>query len=256
MWKEYYIENIKKKILNDNITISLCSEIKNKYEIIYILTNINTYKHFFIKSDIDKNLNTLYCNGIIFNTIFKSSDKYYNVIVSNDSNDNNKNIFIKIISYSEYNNYTEFISESYIFGYDVWKEDLNLDFDYYIKKLDWILTLEDFYNLDLYNKIKDNDNIKIIKGSAMNTKVCYFNKISSEYYYYFHHIFFIKLLNDKIILLDIIEEDDNILDNNIKIKIIEYNSINEYFQTKTFDIYSKTYGNTICKIINYQYYIP
>jgi len=267
MWKNYYIETLIKKIVDNNIIISLYSEIINKENIINILSNIDDYKQFTIKSFIEEKYENLYCNKIIFISVFKSLDKYYYINIVNDIY--LKKILIKNITYHEYTIKNKVISESYLFGYDIWKNDINIDFSEYINQLDWSYTLDIFYNSDSYNKIINNKNINIkknlktldleqildIKFKDNDLKVCYFNKIISTYYYYFHYTFFIKLLNENIIVLDILEEDEMYDYYKINLNVIEYNNINEYFQTKTYDIYNKTFGNNICKIINYDYYI-
>ena len=63
-------------------------------------------------------------------------------------------------------------------------------------------------------------------------------------------------MNNNIIEINIIDEDDIYDGYSVTLKVIEYNNINIYFQTKTVDIYYKTFGYDIKNIINYEYYIP
>jgi hypothetical protein len=286
MWKIYYIKKIINKFIENSITLSIFSKITNKQDIINILSNINVYKQFILNSDVKKIYNEIYCNGMIFNCVFISNDKYYEIYIFSNSE---KKLFIKELTKYEYDNYDEFTEnnfnfnedsslcskensdESYKFGYDIWEKDDNVDFSYYIDKLDWSSSLDLFYNLNSYKMMMNKDNVDIqvrLKTitldkimdkelfSQINAKVCFFNKIKSNCSYYFNYTFLIKLINNNIIVIDIIDED-NIYDGySITLKVIEYNNINEYFQTKNVDIYYKTFGYDIKNIINYEYYIP
>lgn len=289
MWKIYYIKKIIDKFIENSITLSIFSKITNKQDIINILSNINVYKQFILIMDVKKIYNEIYCNGMIFNCIFISNNKYYEIYIFSNSE---KKLFIKELTEYEYDNYDEFTennlnfnedslvclkensNESYKFGYDIWEKDENIDFNYYIDKLDWYASLDLFYNLNSYKMIMNNDNVDIqirLKTitldkimdkelfSQINAKVCFFNKIKSNCFYYFHYTFLIKLMNNNIIVIDIIDEYDeyDVYDMySIILKVIEYNNINEYFQTKSIDIYYKTFGYDIKNIINYEYYIP
>ena len=290
MWKIYYIKKIIDKIIENSITLSICSKIKNKEDIINILSNIKAIKQFILNPDIKKINNELYCNEMIFSCVFISNDKdnncneygsssifsgvskkenkYYEIYIFSNSE---KKISIKELThYDNYDKFTENISESYKFGYDIWVKDNNIDFSYYIDKLDWCASLDLFYDLNSYKMISNCDKLymdiklktieldKILDNKFSldtNIKTCFFNKKKSHCCYYFHYTFLVKLLNNNIIAIDIIDEDDMYDGYSITLKVIEYNNINAYFQTKTVDIYYKTFGYDIKNIINYEYYI-
>ena len=268
MWKLYYIKKIINEFIKNNINLSLYSLISSKEDIINILSNISYYKQFILNPEIKKIDNYKYCNGIIFNCVCISNNKYYKIYIFSYVY---KKIFIKELTKYEYNNYEECILESYKFGYDIWKIDENIDFNYYINKLDWNDSLDIFYNLNSYIFLMNNHNVdikvqlktielnKILDKelfSQINAKVCFFNKIKSHCSYYFHYTFLIKLINNNVIVIDTIDED-NIYDGySISLQIIEYNNINDFFLTKTVDIYYKTFGYDINNMINYEYYIP
>ena len=54
MWKIHYIKKIIDKFTENNISLSICSKITNKKDIINILLNISVYKQFILNPDIEK----------------------------------------------------------------------------------------------------------------------------------------------------------------------------------------------------------